>query len=128
MFENVAADLIEVGLWVLSAIGVGLIATAGSFVLSKYLLIKTLEGPFNSLTFIRRILGVEMLDGMALYTGSFTSRLLMCHNCLAPYAAALVTLAVCLLLRVPWQIGVTGWVAAIGGNIALFDALDVDYE
>lgn len=100
----------------------------GSFVLSKYLLVKTLKGPFGSLTFIRKALGVTMVDEMPAYSGSFTSELLMCHNCLAPYAAAAVTIVLALILSAPVSIAIGAWVTGCGINIILFDALDLDYE
>ena len=112
----------------IAALLVGAISTAGSFALAKWLLVKKLEGPWGSLIAIRRLMGVLVVGDEVLYSGSFASKLLRCHNCLSPYAAALVTALVAMATRTPLGPAAAGYILAVGGTITLFDYLDTDYD
>lgn len=112
----------------IAALLVGVISTAGSFTLAKWLLVKKLEGPWGALIAIRRLMGVLIVGDEVLYSGSFTSKLLRCHNCLSPYAAALVTALVAMATGTPLGPAAAGYILAVGGTIALFDYLDTDYD
>lgn len=107
-----------------------LVATAGSFIATVFLLDKTLSGPLDSFVFIRRILGVNTVNNgeYIVYSGSFTSKLLGCHYCLSPYTAALMSVIVGIAAKVSLIQALGAYIVAIAGTIILFEALRIEYE
>lgn len=116
-----------------------------SYTLTKYLL--ALEGPFDVFLRIRLWSGITEYktvdeDGDPIVTrrnttNFFWSKVLSCHNCLAPYVGLLIGVAGSHFVNAvaggmgdgsaPWIIGLAIWPFLTGLTIILFDYLEPLY-